>query len=104
MESLPTFTGWNPSTSFSGLIHVLREGHLDEDAVDAWVSVQLVDDRHQLGFGRCRGQPYGLAVHPERLAGLFLGADIDRAGGIVADEDDRQSRGDAARLERVDAL
>ena len=45
-----------------------------------------------VGLGR---QPQDRPVHPGRLAGGFLVADVDLAGRIVADQDDGQAGHDA---------
>ena len=53
MTSLPTFTGWKPSTSLAGSIgvehplavDVLRQRELHQEAVDPGIGVEPVDDR-----------------------------------------------------------
>ena len=59
VTSLPTFTGWKPSTSFAGIdpaqhllaVDVLGQRELDQDAVDLGIGVEPVHDRQQLGLG-----------------------------------------------------
>ena len=85
------------------LPHRRRERRLHEDAVDPVVDVQLVDQRQQLAQLRRRRQAMNDHVQARLLTGPFLAADVDVRRGVVADEDDRQSRWPAGgRRERVD--
>jgi len=74
MSNLPTFTGWNPSTSFSGTDAVDdRVGSIcfgaasDENAVYALIVVQLIDECEQFALRRRAREANGLTGHP-RLA------------------------------------
>jgi hypothetical protein len=74
-----------------------RERQLDENAVHVGARVQLVDQGQQLGCGRARRKAVAERRHADRLASLLLAADVDRRGGIVADQDRRQPGCDVAR-------
>ena len=79
-------------------------GQLHEDAVDLRVAVQFGDLRQQHGF-RCVGcHDDVLGMQAQFGAGLHLVGNVHLGGGIFADDDDRQSRRDAARLQRIGAL
>ena len=68
-----------------------RQGELNEDAVDRGIGVEPVDRGQEPVLVGVGGQSHDRAVHPGGLAGILLVADIDLAGGIVADQDDRQA-------------
>jgi hypothetical protein len=68
---------------------------LHQDAVDARVGVQLIDQRQQLVLGRRFGQAMGVRSHAGANRRFALVAHIELAGGILADDDDRQARLDA---------
>ena len=68
-----------------------RQGQLDEDAVDRLVAVEIVDEAKQLGLGGVGGQAMLEARHAGGERRLVLGADIDLARRILAD----QQRGEA---------
>ena len=63
------------------------------------VLVEPIDNSEKLGL-RCGRRPTNrLAGHAELARGRLLGAHIHRAGWIVADEHDAQTRYDAGRLQ-----
>ena len=59
--------------------------------MDRRIGVQAVDCGQELVLGRLGRQPQDRSVHPGRLAGGLLVADVDLAGRIVADQDDGQA-------------
>ncbi len=103
----PTFTGWNPSTSFSGSM-----------------AFSTLSSSMCLGSGSCTRMPWnlrlplssailarssfspaalgiheGLGVDAQFGAGLALAGDVGDRRGVLADADHDQARRDAFRLE-----
>ena len=74
-----------------GLIDVVGKRHLDEDAVDLGVAIELGDERDELGLGDVGRELVVDRADPGLLAGLALVADVDVGGRVVADEDRRQA-------------
>ena len=72
-------------------IDLRGQGQLDEDAVDAGVAVQGLDQAQELGLGRRVGQAVGVGSHPGASGRLAFVADVDLAGGVLADDDDGQA-------------
>ena len=72
-------------------IDLRRQGHLDEDTVDGFLLVQLVDQGEQFGGGDGGGGRVLFAVNSEVMAGFDLVADVDFASRVFADEDDGES-------------
>ena len=91
MEAVDVLVGTNAAND-RVRIDLLRQRHLHEDSVNRRIVVQLVDDREQLVLRDRRRPTNRLAVHAELDARALLGADVDRARRIVADEHDRQAR------------
>ena len=76
-------------------VDVRRRWGLNKDAMDRWVSVELFDECKQFSLrGGCR-QLKLFRVHPKLLAHAVLGADVRAGGGILSDQDHRES-GDVA--------
>jgi hypothetical protein len=72
-------------------IDVRRQRQLHQDAVDAVVGVEAVDQRQQFVLGRRGRQVVRHADHAGAFAGAFLVAHVDGRGGIVADQNHRQA-------------
>ena len=70
---------------------LVRERQLDEEAVDRVVGVQLLDLLEQLLLGRVCGEPDVPRVDADLAGSLVLQPDVDVRGGVVADEDRRQT-------------
>ena len=85
-------------------VDMLGQRELHEDAVDAGVFVEAVDQGQQFGLGCGGREAIVRGVHADLLAGLFLGGDIGGAGRIASDQDHRQTGRDAAGLEFGDLL
>ena len=67
-------------------VELLRQGELDEDAVDVVIRVQLLDELAKLvgrGLGR---QPVVVALDAGLDSGAVLVVDVDVRRGVVADE------------------
>ena len=60
---------------------------LDQDAVHGGVVVQAVHDGEQVGLAGCGRQADGAGGDAGLGCGAVLAADVDVAGGIVADQD-----------------
>ena len=73
------------------LVDLPGQGQLHQDAMDRRIGVQAVDCGQELILGGLAGQPQDGPVHPGRLAGGLLVADVDLAGRIVAHQDDGQA-------------
>ena len=69
-----------------------RQRQLHEYSVYGFVGVEGADPRQNLRFAGAGRQMVVHGVEAERFGGLVLVADIDFAGGIVADQNGRQSR------------
>ena len=101
---------WNEQFRLPGvedplLLDLLREGELDEDAVDGVVLVQAIEDLHQLVLGRRGREDVELAAHADLVRGLLLVARVDLARGVLADEDGGEAGHDAVPvLEGADTL
>ena len=102
----PALTTWRPSTSLSGFdrvddragIDVVGQRQLDEDAVNRDVGIadgQGFEQRLLRRFGRQLDVGGG---HTRLFRRFALVAYVDGAGGIVADQDNGQSGGDAVRV------
>src|SRR5262245_10454477 len=74
MKPVDVFVGTN-ATDHRFRVHVLRQWHLHENAVDAIVGVESVDDLEKLLLADRRRTSNRLAVHPELVAGTLFRAD-----------------------------
>ena len=63
---------------------VVRQGQLHQDAVDARIGVELVDQRIELRLGNGLVEVVGKRLDAELAAGLDLVRHVDRRGRIVA--------------------
>ncbi|MNN01984.1 hypothetical protein D3C81_1146200 [compost metagenome] len=85
-----------------GLVDVLGQRQLHQDAVHAGVGIQLGDQRQHLG-GAGLGRQAVFQRADTRLAGAqHLVAHVDVAGRVVADQHHRQARLDALGLQGDD--
>ena len=75
-------------------VDVVRQRQLHEEAVDGRIGVEGLDGVEQIGLGHVGRQSADLAAHAGLAAGVLLAADVDLAGRILADQDDRQPRHD----------
>ena len=82
-------------------IDVLRQGQLDQDAVDVVARVQLGDQRQHLVSRNALGRRQHLAEDTQFPAGLYLAANVDLRCRHLADENDRETRNDAARRQSL---
>ena len=69
-----------------------RQRQLHENAVHRGIAVELCDQRQQIGLRDVGGQLVLERGHAGGLGLLVLAADIDLAGGIVADQHHRKAR------------
>jgi hypothetical protein len=69
-----------------GLVHVLRERELDEEAVHVFAAIELRDHFEQARGGRVGQQRVVLGGEPQLLAGANLVAHVDGRGRVVADQ------------------
>ena len=65
------------------LIKVLRQGQLHQNAVNALVMIQLVDQREQLRLGRISRKLEALRVKADLLAGAVLVAHVNLRCGVL---------------------
>ena len=84
------------------LVDVLGERQLNQDAVDLGIGVEAIDEREQVCLARLLGQADGLVMEARLSAGLAFHADVDLGRGVVAHQDHRQPRRDAAGREGGD--
>ena len=69
-----------------------RQRQLHENAVHRGIRVELCDQRQQIGLRDIGRQPVLERRHAGGLGLLVLAADIDFAGGVVADQHHREAR------------
>jgi hypothetical protein len=72
-------------------VHVVGHRQLAEDAADLVVGVQPLDQRDHLVLGRVGAQPVVEALDADLGRRLLLAVDVERARGVVADQDRRQA-------------
>ena len=92
--SSPADTGVRPSTSLPGgiiaarpdAVDLRRRRELEQDAGHARVGGQLLQDRVDLVVGGVLGQPVVEALDADLGRRLLLVADVERRGGVVADQ------------------
>ena len=77
-------------------VDLLGERELDQDSVDPRIAIDLVDQRQQVVLAGRGRQPVVRHIDPHRLAGFLFILDVQVRGRIVADQDRRQARFDAA--------
>ena len=82
-------------------VHLLRQGELDQKAVEARVTVDLVDQFQHLFMRRAGGECEGFAENARFLACPALVTDVDRRSGVVSDQRHRQPGGCLARPEQL---
>src|SRR5690606_28975100 len=73
------------------VVQVGRQGQLHQDAVDAGIAVEIVDQIHQYRGAGVDGQSVLPGLDAQLLAALDLVGDVDVAGGVVT----QQHHGDA---------
>ena len=73
-------------------VDVARQRELDEDAVDARIPVEPVDDAEEFGFGDVAAISERLGVDAHFEGGFLLAAHVRGRGGVVAHEDDAEAR------------
>ena len=79
---------------------VCGQRQLHQDAVDALVSVELIDQCEKLRLGsRCR-QVVGEGHDADLLAGATLAAHVNPGGGVIAHLDDGQPRAPGTTRQR----
>ena len=106
VASRPALTGWKPSTSLSGSIRVITprssicggQRQLDEDAVDRRIGVERSTSASRSSCVVSAGSRCSKLAIPASTRRLALGADIDRARRILADQHHRQPRRAAGRF------
>jgi len=81
-----------------GLVDLFGQRQLHEDAVHGRIGVQARDEFEELGLGGAGGEGVERTEHSGLFAAFAFAADVDGAGGIVADEDDGEVGGDAGGL------
>src|ERR1700675_2687705 len=69
-----------------------RQRQLHQNAMHGGIVIELCDQRQQIGLRDISRQPVLERRHPGFLGLLVLAADIDLAGGVVADQHDGQAR------------
>ena len=70
---------------------VVGERELDEDAVDVVAEVEGLDEVEHAAFGGVGGNGDDLGEEACFFGALLLAANVDVAGGVVADDDDAQA-------------
>ena len=78
-------------------IHVFGQRHLHQDAVHVGIRIQAINQRQQLVLRRVHRQSKRFSRHTRDLRSFLFCANIDRAGGVVANQHDGKSRRGAAR-------
>ena len=96
VDVLPRIDGFENARG----VHAVGQRQLHKDAADRLVGVEGCDQREQLGFASVRRQRVLHRMKAAGLRGLALGADIDLARRIGADQHDRQARRHPARDQR----
>ena len=91
MEAVHVLVRTNPGQEFRR-VEPVRERELQQDRIHRFVPVQPLQQTGQLGSRRRRGEAMGLGGDPGLPRGLDLAPHVDRRGGVVAHEHDRQSR------------
>ena len=79
-------------------VQVARQWQLNQDAMHRRVSVQLLDQRQQIGLGRVRVQLVLKRIHAHFYGLLALGPDINLRRGVFAHQHNRQAGGDTVFL------
>ncbi len=100
VTSLPTFTGWKPSTSLPGSIRRSTWSVSMCLGSGSWTSIPWMVGSafsrstvaSSSGLGGLGGEPDGDRVHARFLAGLALAPHVDLAGGVLAHQHHRQTR------------
>src|SRR5271165_5398297 len=72
-------------------IDLLRQWHLDQDAIDFAALIQAFDDAEEVLAREVLGRRDLLAVKAEGFAGFHLGAYVDFGSRVVPDEDDGEA-------------
>jgi hypothetical protein len=85
-------------------VEVLRQRQLHQNAVDAWIGIELGDFREYHARFDIRRVGQLLGVETGLHTGIDLVAHIDLRSGVFADQDHRQSGAVAARRQRFGAL
>ncbi len=86
------------------VIEVLRQRKLYENAVDVLFGVEGLYKVEQLLLGRFGRQSVLLGLEADNLAGFFLVINIHSGGGVVADDYNRQARGDVVIIFQLKRL
>ena len=71
-------------------IDLFRQRQLHQNTVDTVITVELLDKRDQLFLACASIEPVFDGFHPGGFSGLDLVADIDLAGRILTDQNNRQ--------------
>ena len=81
-------------------VELARERQLDEDPVNRRVLIEPLDQREQRRLAGIGRQAVFEAGDARRLAGLALGADIDLARRILADQHHSEARTPAGMMRK----
>ena len=82
----------------AGFGDLLRQGKLDQDAVYGVVLVEGAHEVKEFVLGGCIGKDDGAVADAHGLAGLFLVADVNHAGGVFTHAHDHQVRNPSVLL------
>ena len=86
------------------VVEMLRQRKLYENAVDILFGVKRLYKAEQLLLGRSGRQSVLLGLEADNLACLFLVINIHSGGGIVADDYNRQARGNIVIIFQLQSL
>jgi hypothetical protein len=90
VESIDVLVRKNPFQDVCA-VDLRRKRQLNEQAVDGWIGVQLVDVAHEFSVPRIGGQMSDVRLEADLGAIPLLCANVDLGGSVVADEDDGES-------------
>ncbi len=85
-------------------VHLFGKRKLDQDAVDAIVGIELVDEAQQIVSGAVDGGCVHPAVEAEVMAGGDFAFYVQLGGGILADEDGGEAGADMLVQMQIDDL
>ncbi len=72
------------------LVDMVGQRKLNQNTIYAFIVIEFIDQRQQLRFTGFSRQFVLIGKNPALFAGLFLHRNIDPAGRIITDQNDRQ--------------
>lgn len=103
METVNIFGGIDGFEYALG-VDLFGKRELNEDAVDAVVAIEIVDEFQEIVGGAGGGRSVHPAIEAEVMAGVDFAFDVELGGGIFSDEDGGESGADVLVKVEVDDL